>query len=67
MIGRIESTGVSSSEVGVRHEIGAEVARLAGDEATHQRELREAHRLFTEMGATMRAEEAARDFARDPG
>jgi hypothetical protein len=30
----------------------AELARLLGDEATYQRELREAHRLFTEMGAT---------------
>jgi tetratricopeptide (TPR) repeat protein len=30
----------------------AELARLLGDEAAYQRELREAHRLFTEMGAT---------------
>jgi adenylate cyclase len=30
----------------------AELARLLGDEATYQRELREAHRLFVEMGAT---------------
>jgi len=44
---------VSWSEVGVRHEIGAELARLAGDEATHQRELLEAHRLFTEMGTPL--------------
>jgi hypothetical protein len=34
------------------HEIAAELARLRGDEATRERELREAHRLFVEMGAT---------------
>ena len=30
----------------------AELARLSGDETTRQRELREAHRLFLEIGAT---------------
>ncbi|OFV88767.1 MAG: hypothetical protein A3J75_04825 [Acidobacteria bacterium RBG_16_68_9] len=30
----------------------AELAELLGDEAAYQRELREAHRLFTAMGAT---------------
>jgi class 3 adenylate cyclase/tetratricopeptide (TPR) repeat protein len=40
----------------------AALARVLGDEATHRRELREAHRLFTEMGATARAEQAAREF-----
>jgi adenylate cyclase len=30
----------------------AELARLLGDEAAYQQELREAHRLFTAMGAT---------------
>jgi len=34
----------------------AELARLLGDETTYQRELREAHRLFVEMGATGHAE-----------
>jgi len=34
----------------------AELARLLGDEAGYQRELREAHRLFVEMGATGHAE-----------
>ena len=29
----------------------AELARLRGDESEHERELREAHRLFTEIGA----------------
>jgi hypothetical protein len=33
----------------------AELARLAHDEATRQRELREAHRLFREIGAPIRA------------
>jgi hypothetical protein len=37
----------------------AELARLAGDEATRQCELREAHRLFVEMGATGHAERMA--------
>jgi tetratricopeptide (TPR) repeat protein len=41
------------------HEISAELARLRGDEATCQRELREAHRLFVEIGATGHAERIA--------
>ena len=40
----------------------AALARVLGDEATHQRELREAHRLFTEMDATARAEQVAREL-----
>jgi hypothetical protein len=35
----------------------AELARLSGDGASRERELGEAHRLFTAMGATVRAEE----------
>jgi tetratricopeptide (TPR) repeat protein len=38
----------------------AELARLTGDEATREREFREAHRLFTEMGAPIRAGEVAK-------
>ncbi len=34
-------------------------ARRRGDETTHQRELREAHRLFLEIGAPIRAEQVA--------
>ena len=34
-------------------------AELSGDEATRERELREAHRLFAEMGATGHAERIA--------
>jgi hypothetical protein len=40
----------------------AELARLAGDEAARQRELREAHRLFTEIGAPIRAEQVAKEL-----
>src|SRR5262249_39299960 len=38
----------------------AELARLTGDEAARERELREAHRLFTEIGAPIRAAEVAK-------
>jgi adenylate cyclase len=41
----------------------AELARLLGDEATYQRALREAHRLFVEMGATGHAERISRQLA----
>jgi len=40
----------------------AELARLIGDGAARERALREAHRLFTEMGATARAEQMARQI-----
>jgi hypothetical protein len=40
----------------------AELARLKGDEAARERELREAHRLFTEIGAPIRAAEVAREL-----
>jgi hypothetical protein len=40
----------------------AELPRLTGDEAARERELREAHRLFTEIGAPIRAEQVARDL-----
>jgi hypothetical protein len=40
----------------------AELARLSGDEATRERELREAHRLFTEIGAPIRAAEVAKEL-----
>ena len=42
----------------------AEVARLSDDEAAWQRELREAHRLFTEIGAAIRAEQVAKELGR---
>ncbi len=40
----------------------AELARLRGDEAAGTRELREAHRLFTEIGATGHAERIAKEL-----
>jgi hypothetical protein len=40
----------------------AELARLVGDEAQRERELREAHQLFTEIGAPVRAAEVAKEF-----
>jgi ATP/maltotriose-dependent transcriptional regulator MalT len=45
------------------HLARAELARLVGDEVGRQRELSEAHRLFTEMGATVRAEQVAKELA----
>src|SRR5262249_3417286 len=44
------------------HVARAALARVLGDEAGHQRELREAHRLFAEMGATIRAEQVAKEL-----
>jgi adenylate cyclase len=41
----------------------SELARLSDDETTRQRELREAHRLFAEIGASIRAEEVAKELA----
>jgi class 3 adenylate cyclase len=45
------------------HVARAALACALGDEATRQRELREAHRLFTAMGATARAEQVARELS----
>jgi class 3 adenylate cyclase/tetratricopeptide (TPR) repeat protein len=55
----VEETGARTLEPFIHVEL-AELARLANDDATRQRELREAHRLFTEMGAPIRAAEVAR-------
>ncbi len=55
-------------EIGARvfephlHEIRAESAALRGESDERQRELREAHRLFSEMGATGHAERLAREL-----
>jgi adenylate cyclase len=40
----------------------AALAQLAGDEVTHHRELREAHRVFLEIGAPIRAAEIAKEL-----
>jgi hypothetical protein len=41
----------------------AELARLNGDDTARRRELREAHRLFLEIGAPIRAEQVAKELA----
>ena len=53
-------SGAKSYEPFLRVE-RAELARLNGDDATRQRELREAHRLFLEIGAPIRAEQVAKE------
>jgi len=40
-----------------------EWARLEGDDAAHQRELRKAHRFYAEMGATGHVERIAEELA----
>jgi len=40
----------------------AELAHLSGDHTTRQRELREAHRLFLEIGAPIRAKQVAKEL-----
>jgi hypothetical protein len=40
----------------------AELARLNGDDTARRRELREAHRLFLEIGAPIRAEQVAKEL-----
>jgi tetratricopeptide (TPR) repeat protein len=57
----VEETGGRSQQPFI-HEERANLARLTGDDATCQRELREAHRLFTEMGATGHAERLAKEL-----
>jgi len=54
----VEETGARGLEPLIREEL-AELARLTGDEEARQRELREAHRLFTEMGAPLQAAKLA--------
>lgn len=44
------------------HTERAELARLIGDKATREREFREAHWLFTEIGAPIRAAEVAKEL-----
>jgi len=62
----VRSTGARSYEP----QIQLERARLAGllsDEAIHLQWLHEAHRLFTEMGATGHAERVARELGSPAG
>jgi tetratricopeptide (TPR) repeat protein len=57
----IEETGSRVFVPEVREE-RAELARLRGEDTTRERELREAHRLYAEMGATGHAERLAREL-----
>jgi hypothetical protein len=57
----LEMSGAKSYEPFL-HVERAELARLYADEATRQRELREAHRLFLEIGAPIRAAEVAKEL-----
>ena len=58
----VEETGARAFEPFL-HEVRAEGAALQGDSDVRNRELREAHRLFTEMGATGHSERVARELA----
>jgi hypothetical protein len=58
----LEMSGAKSYEPFL-HVERAELARLTGDERARERELREAHRLFLEMGAPIRAAEVAKELA----
>ena len=58
----IESTGAKAYEPQVHVEL-AELARQRGDEETWRDELSEAHRLFTEIGASGYAERLAAELA----
>ncbi len=58
----LEMSGAKSYEPFL-HVERAELARLRGDEVARERELREAHRLFLEIGAPIRAEQVAKELA----
>ncbi len=55
--------GASSRYEPEVHEEWAEFARMRRDEATRKCHLREAHRLYTEMGATGHAERVGRELS----
>jgi adenylate cyclase len=57
----IDQTGFESRRPRL-FELRAELAHAQGDAATRERHLREAHRLYTEMGATGHAERMAKEL-----
>jgi adenylate cyclase len=57
----VEETG-ARSYLPFIHVARAELAQAAGDAASRRRELREAHRLFTEMSAPIRAAAVGREL-----
>jgi class 3 adenylate cyclase/tetratricopeptide (TPR) repeat protein len=62
----VEETGARSWEPWIHVERAA-LARVRGDEVTRQRELGEALRLFTQMGASGHAERVARELGSSAG
>jgi hypothetical protein len=52
---------IGIEEIKCRNEL-YQVARLTGDDPTRRLELCEAHRLFTEIGAPIRAAEVAKEL-----
>ncbi len=58
----VQATGAEAHTPTI-HLARAELAGVLGDEATRKRELREAHRLYTETGAEGHAERVARELA----
>ena len=59
-------TGAKAYEPMIHVEL-AELARQSGDQEGHARELREAHRLFSEIGASGHAERLAGELAMPAG
>jgi hypothetical protein len=59
----IAESGFAAKEPFARVEL-ARLAECEGDAAARERELREAHRLWSEMGATGHAERVARELTR---
>jgi class 3 adenylate cyclase/tetratricopeptide (TPR) repeat protein len=57
----LEMSGAKSYEP-LLHVERAQLVRLIGDDVARQRELGEAHRLFTEIGAPIRAAEVAKEL-----
>jgi tetratricopeptide (TPR) repeat protein len=57
----LEMSGAKSYEPFL-HVERAELARLRGDDDARQRELHEAHRLFLDIGAPIRAEQVAKEL-----
>jgi class 3 adenylate cyclase/tetratricopeptide (TPR) repeat protein len=58
----VDATGARLFQPDI-HEARAELARLRGDDGARERELREAQRLFSEMGATGHAERISRQLS----
>lgn len=56
----VEETGAHCRTAPIE-ELRAELARTRGDRDSQDRNLREAHRLYTEMGATGHAERLAKE------